>query len=266
MYIIFALIIFFVFQLLICMAEWIINKNIFVPPKTDPKVFETLNYENENIISKLDILYDDIYKIISFNQIIPKKKFTKYIIYSHGNSSTIYNNHLIMKKIAEMLNVCVISYDYPGYGLSEGIPSEESCRKNLSKIINFLIEKNQIEKKDIILIGSSLGTGVIVDYLSQNLDWVFPVVLISPYKSIFRIFFDIKLPLDKFKTIHKIERIKCPIKIIHGKNDDYIKITHGQYLYEKLNNKKLIPEWIDNVGHGNIMDLIDYNCLKEIIN
>ena len=78
-----------------------------------------------------------------------------------------------------------------------------------------------------------------------------------------RIFLDIWLPFDKFKTINKIKKINCPVKIIHGEKDELIKLSHAKDIYKNLNNKIFTPQWIQ-YGTHNLG--IDYNYFIEIIN
>src|SRR5258705_194298 len=80
-----------------------------------------------------------------------------------------------------------------------------------------------IEEKNIILIGQSLGTGIVIDYVSKN-KWDSPIILISPYKSIISVVCDSSIvkPIDKFQSLKKIKSITCPVKIFHGKEDKTI--------------------------------------------
>lgn len=62
-----------------------------------------------------------------------------------------------------------VSYDYIGYGMSEGEPSEENCLKSLSLVVDYYNNYKEL------LIGQSLGTGVVVDYVSTN-EWTLPII------------------------------------------------------------------------------------------
>ena len=195
---------------------------------------------------------------------INNKKSNKLIIYSHGNASNIYTNYNELKYYSDNFGCTVVSYDYPGYGLSDGRPSEESCSAAMYKVVDHYIHK--YGKDNIILIGRSLGTGVVVNYAYDN-NWYSqnkcPIVLISPYKSIGRVVCDSYVPEtsianNKYKSYSKIEKLQCPVKIVHGLSDEVIDASHGRYLYGKLKNP-LAPVWKQGKGHN------DFNLELEDI-
>ena len=56
----------------------------------------------------------------------------------------------------------------------------------------------------------------------------------SSFVSAFRVLTKIPLyPFDRFESIHKIERVKCPILFIHGTKDGLIPSWHSEKLFEK---------------------------------
>lgn len=161
-----------------------------------------------------------------------------------------------------------MGYDYIGYGLSEQkSPSEQLCYDSMEATMNYLMNEMKISPKNIFLMGQSLGTGITVDYIYKY-EWSNPVILISPYKSICKVVYDTSLvsPIDKYKTLEKLKKIYCPIKIFHGDADDVININHGMTLYKNLNNKSLSPVWLKNIGHNNILDAIEKEHLMEVLN
>ena len=192
-----------------------------------------------------------------------KESSNKVILWSHGNAANSYERSEYFYELTKCLNVNVMAYDYQGYGLSEGYYGENNCYDDIESIINYIKENRGWE---IYLVGHSLGTGVVIDYLSKN-EWKNNVVLISPYKSILSIklnrLADYLYYVDMFNNKDKLKHINCPIKIIHGNCDELINIKHGQELYNKLSNKSLPPLWIENCGHDDIIEKIDFDVIKE---
>ena len=82
-------------------------------------------------------------------------------------------------------------------------------------------------------------------------------MLISPYKSIIRTqcesLSNYTDKVDMFNTISKIHKVKCPVKIVHGKQDNLISYTHSTELYSLLPNKKFNISLIETCGHNNIL-------------
>ena len=180
-----------------------------------------------------------------------------------------YSVNTILQKLVSQLDVDIIAYDYQGYGFSEGTPTEETCYEDLEVVI-----KNAKENYDkIYLIGHSIGTGIVAHHISIN-DWITPVMLISPYKSIISIVTDkmscyirnLVYIFDIFSTIDKIKNSKCKIKIIHGLDDDLISCNHSKAICKIINDKTMEPIFMKNTGHNDILDKIDIKTFKEFIN
>lgn len=220
-----------------------------------------------------------LYKIINFSQIdyenikIPyvvlepnRKTNDNIIIFSHGNATDIFSMFSYFKILSNMSGSVVLGYDYPGYSVSSHIkPSEENCYKAIQGIVDFAINSLGFSKKNIFLIGQSLGTGVVANYAAEN-NWENPIMLISPYKTICKVVLDSSLTsfIDKFETINKTDDIICPVKIIHGLDDQVINYKHSEELYSKLSNKSLCPKFIKGVGHNDILETISQNDIREL--
>jgi hypothetical protein len=135
----------------------IIDNFIFSPPKI-----------NENTYTNLP----NIHKIksknnnnIHFSKYLPNNTKNEtpnmnYIIFSHGNACDMSSMNDYLQYLSNELDVCVINYDYCGYGLSTGEANENNCYDSLSSIIKYLL-KNNVVHTNIFLIGQSLGTGVV---------------------------------------------------------------------------------------------------------
>lgn len=243
------------------------NNQIFMPPLGWEKYYDQKGEININSINGSNI-----------NGYIIEQESEKYIIWSHGNAATIYFLKSYFEHLSNKLQVNIVAYDYQGYGKSEGTCSEQNCYEDLESVINYLVNDNNVNKENIILIGRSLGTGVTMNYISNN-EWNTPVMLISPYTSIMNVahdlvsstncfessfLFSVK-PIDKFKSIDKIANTTCPIKIIHGDNDNIINISQGRKLWDNLPNKIIEPLWIENVGHNDILEVIPLSAFEELL-
>ncbi|AYV78235.1 MAG: alpha/beta hydrolase family protein [Edafosvirus sp.] len=241
-----------------------INKIIFCAPDTDKKLFVTLNDKSTKL------LYAPSSGIMTSTIIITpvNKKNDKWVIFSHGNGCDIYTFYSYLKQFSDTFGVTVVCYDYPGYGLTEGKATEETCYQSLVGVVAHV--STLINPSNIILIGQSLGTGVVINYISKH-PWMNPTVLISPYKNIPAVAIDTSCVTSltknyKFHSHAKMEDIKCPVKIFHGDVDEFINISHAKELYSKLPNKSLLPIWIPGAGHNDILYQIAHKDILEVIN
>lgn len=244
-----------------------VEKILYSPPKYgDNNLMEAMSELSEKKHTTLHMMHDISTLMItpeSFNQI-------KYIVFSHGNASDIYSMYGYCKLLSITHNATVICYDYPGYGITKGRPTEDTCYDALTKVISYMTKEMKIPSTNIILMGQSLGTGVVIDYIANH-PWHSAVILISPYKSIPRVLCDSSI-IDssianyRYASIDKINKITCPVKIFHGIDDQLIKIKHGSDLYSLLPNKKLKPVWLENTGHNDILAKISYADIEEVLN
>jgi len=193
----------------------------------------------------------------------------KWVIFSHGNAANIFQYYDYILKLHKELGVGCIFYDYPGYGLSTGHPTDKSCVKSLKKVVNHMVADYKIQLKDIILMGQSIGTGVVMEYAYKSV-WKQPIILVSPYKSIITVATEssqsITQYIDKYPSLKYIQEMTCPIKIFHGTDDNIIPITHGMALHEAMLNDTFNPLWLNGVGHNDIIESIPNSALLEVIN
>jgi abhydrolase domain-containing protein 17 len=243
--------------------EQFMNSKIFQPPKRDLKNLNHLAAPNVKIDGT-----NTNSGYVSFMIVLPQNQCTvsKYIVYSHGTGDDIVSNYDFCKYLANQLNVGVVIYDYPGYGCSTGQSTEQGCYDSLNNVMFYLTQVLKIDRSNITLMGYSLGTGVVVDYALRH-EWDKTIVLCAPYKSMISVKHDniLTRPIDKFVTISKIGKLKCPVKIFHGETDTVINVSHSKELFELVVNKQFKPTYLPNIGHE-LMGHVSLSEVKEIIN
>lgn len=176
------------------------------------------------------------------------------ILLVHGTMTDNFVYPEFLCEIAKRLYITAVTYDYPSYGLSTGKCTEESVYESLDVVISYYKKCF----KHIYLIGQSLGTGVVVDYLSKH-KWSDKAMLISPFKSVPRIMDDTDdfnewCPIYKFDSYSKISKVRSPLIIIHGKQDTLIPYKQSIDLANRARytNKNVNLYLIPNANHINI--------------
>ena len=202
---------------------------------------------------------------INIMEVSPKFKTKKIIIFSHGNACDNLGMYEYLKHLSNGLGVVACSYDYPKYGLSIGELCETTCTEALELTVDHYLKLNYT----ITLVAQSIGTGVLINYVSQT-NWKNSIVLISPYMSIPSIVFgytimDSCIVNNRYDTVQKIENLKCAVKIFHGVDDKLINISHAKKIFEILPNKKFNPVWIRNCDHNNILTKISVNDYIDVL-
>lgn len=152
-----------------------------------------------------------------------------------------------------------LAVDYPGYGSSEGEPSEEGLYEAAEAAWKYLVEEKRAEPAKIVIYGFSLGGGVAA-YLAEKhrpraliLDSTFTRLSAVPSsrQPALKMVFEAALG-RAFDTKSRLAKIKCPLLILHSREDQVVPFELGLELYEAYqNNNKLMAE-----GRGGHMDFM----------
>jgi abhydrolase domain-containing protein 17 len=177
----------------------------------------------------------------------PKASYT--VLLSHGNAEDIASvDSLCQWLYAQGLSV--LSYDYRGYGLSQGHASEQNSYEDVTAAYTWLQKVKGIPAKRIIAFGFSLGASLAVDLASRMP--VAAVVLQSPFVSAYRVMTRFTLlPWDQFDNLSKIQKIDSAILIIHGDQDEVVPFWHGKRLHEKAKQPKSFL-WVKGARHNDL--------------
>jgi len=172
------------------------------------------------------------------------------LLWSHGNAEDLGSASQFMDRFAEV-GFGVMAYDYPGYGLSDGEPSEDGCYQAANLVYDHLTGALGHDSSEVVLVGQSLGSGPSC-WLAERVEHR-SVVLISPFLSIYRIVTRVPLfPGDRFSNVDAIENMYQPLLIIHGKQDAVVPFWHGERLYQlsHAREKQLIA--LEEAGHNSL--------------
>ncbi len=149
-------------------------------------------------------------------------------------------------------------FNYRGYGLSQGKPTEEMLFSDALNIYDFLSTHCSVDPQQIYVMGRSLGTGVATYLASQRS--VKGTILISPYDSIkalvkerYPFFMNENFTKNTFESIKYAPHIKTPALAFVGLTDEVISPDHSQRLIEKWGGD-IQTVTFPNADHESIMD------------
>lgn len=175
------------------------------------------------------------------------------ILYFHGNAGSLAGWGQIAYDFLPR-GYDVFIYDYRGYGKSGGmIKNERQLLDDAKAIYNYLLKK--YSEKQIILYGRSIGCGMAI-FLAKEKNPA-KLLLETPYSSLTQIAkhhypilptFLLKYKLNANKWISKV---KIPIFIFHGTNDDVIPIRYSKELVEYIQQEYIFFE-IEGGRHNNL--------------
>ena len=180
----------------------------------------------------------------------------KTILFFHGNAGKLDNRVYKLNELSKLeLNYLIVAYR--GFSGNAGKPTESGLYEdaNFAKI---WLNKNGVKDKDIIIYGESLGTAVAIDLASRyNFSGI---ILESPFTSMLDLaqkyypIFPVKLILkDRYESRKKLNDIKSPVLVMHGKKDKIVPFYMGEQILEALSSPKF-SYFNDNDDH-----MMEYN-------
>ena len=169
------------------------------------------------------------------------------VLFSHGNQCTLGTLYPMLIDLCSQLKCNIISYDYSGFGLSEGKATEKHLYSDAEEIQTFIKEILMIKEKDLLLFGHSIGAAPTIHYSNlKNQSSFAGIVLLSP------VLLGTEITKEKKEKdfLHNYLNTECPHLIIHGKLDDYVPYTFSENLSKQLPN---VYVWFPKIGnHFNI--------------
>jgi pimeloyl-ACP methyl ester carboxylesterase len=152
------------------------------------------------------------------------------LMFCHGNTG----RHPQVARLIQGLKLSLLLFDYPGYGVSGGEPSEAGCYAAADAAYDWL--RAQVAPERIVIAGQSLGGGVAVDLASRRTHGA--LVLFKTFTSVPDVA-HYQCPLlparwlahNRFDNLAKVGRCGGPTLIAHAENDDLVPLSQAQELF-----------------------------------
>lgn len=192
------------------------------------------------------------------------------ILYCHGNGGNLDGWAQATKDLYDHLGMSVLIFDYPGYGRSEGKPSEAGCYESAEAAYLWLTRQLAIPADRLVLMGESLGGAVAVEMASRHPHRA--LVLVRTFTSLPEVA-DHQMPLlvssmflnNRFDSLAKIGQCKQPLFLAQADADRLIPFKHGQQLFEAYP----VPEkelcWLKGRGHNDPLPPEFYHALRRFL-
>jgi hypothetical protein len=158
---------------------------------------------------------------------------TPAVIFAHGNAELIdFWPHEFSPATA--LGMGVLLVEYPGYGRSEGSPSQKSVTEAFVAAYDALVAREDVDGSRIVLLGRSLGGGAVCCLAAKRPSAA--LMLLSTFTSVRACASQFLVPgffvLDPFDNLAVVGSYPGPVLVMHGKNDTLIPYKQGMALYE----------------------------------
>lgn len=174
---------------------------------------------------------------------VPHENPRAVVLFAPGNAGNLTYRTDRLRRFHRTLNVAAMVFDYRGYGRSEGRPHERGLLSDARAARRWLAERTGVAEADIVLVGESLGGGVMVDLASR--DGARALVLESTFTSLpdvaahhYPIFPVRWLMRTRLPSIDKIAAFRGPLLQCHGEADTIVPCGLGQQLFAAANEPK----------------------------
>ena len=178
------------------------------------------------------------------------------VLYSHGNAMDLSDSVYVLRAFAESFDCACLGYEYVGYGMCAGSPSEDECNAAIEAAYECLVSYHHAQPSQIILYGRSLGTGPsthLAHLLQSNLGGL---VLQSAMQSVLRAAFPClqrTLWWDMFASCDLLSQLTLPVLLLHGALDTVVPFSHAQRMYALLSEASRFPPlWVQDGTHDNM--------------
>ncbi|HET8701748.1 MAG TPA: alpha/beta hydrolase [Nitrococcus sp.] len=173
---------------------------------------------------------------------IPAVQGRGYLLFCHGNAGNI-SHRLYSLRLLHRLGLSILIFDYRGYGLSEGSPSDEGLHLDAQAALLYLLEKRQVPPERLFILGRSLGGAIAAQLAAKHPPAA--LILDSTFTSAVDLAADLYpwLPTRwltrlRYDTLAALRQIRVPVLILHSRDDTLITVNHGHRLYQAANEPK----------------------------
>ena len=150
---------------------------------------------------------------------------------AHGNAELIDYLPPAFLRFTD-LGFAVLMVEYPGYGDSEGSPSQETVTETFVTAYDMLAARPEIDPDRIVAFARSLGGGAVCALAAERP--VAALILLSTFTSLRdmagRYLVPGVLVRDSFDTRRVLGSYPRPVLILHGTEDTIIPHHHGEKL------------------------------------
>jgi fermentation-respiration switch protein FrsA (DUF1100 family) len=176
------------------------------------------------------------------------------VLFACGNAGNISYRGERLAEFCRRQRVALLAFDYRGYGLSEGQPNEAGVLLDARAARKWLAERTGVAEGGIVLLGESLGGGVMVDLAAH--DGARGLILERTFTSLPDVaavhfpFVPVRLLMrNRLNSLDKIADYHGPLLMCHGDIDEIIPYELGRRLFDAANEPKQFID-LPGVGHN----------------
>ncbi len=168
------------------------------------------------------------------------------VLLSHGNAGNI-SHRMDKLKLLREAGASVLLYDYRGYGLSTGSPSEQGTYRDGEAAYRWLTDQRRLDPGRVVFMGESLGGAVAAELALRHAGA--GLILESCFTSIpdmARAVFPwlplARLARFRYDSLAKLPGVRAPVLVLHSPQDDIVPFEMGRRLFAAASEPKAFAE------------------------
>jgi len=200
------------------------------------------------------------------------------ILYCHGNKDHMdhyWPRQKLLSYVGGQGRFGVLMFDYPGYGLSEGKPTENNMYAATGGALKWL-KQNGLTNERLITYGYSLGSAPTCMSAGDKPFVLQPnkIILEAPFASSSVMVQDaalLNMPASffvstKISNAEQIKKCDVPLYWMHGIDDDFLSFsTHGKLVYDNHSSNWKKKSEVLGAGHNNVPTFMGLEKYKSEI-
>jgi pimeloyl-ACP methyl ester carboxylesterase len=163
------------------------------------------------------------------------------VIFAHGNAELIDFWPQEFSNFA-LLGMGLLLVEYPGYGRSEGAPSQKTIQETFTAAYDVLVARKDVDSARIVIFGRSLGGAAACALAAERPSA--GLILMSTFVDVKSFAKKFLVPgfliQDPFDNLAVVRAYDAPVLVIHGKYDTLIPYKHGMALYKAAKRGQMI--------------------------
>jgi uncharacterized protein len=164
------------------------------------------------------------------------------VLFCHGNGGNVATWGDELRTLHDRVGVTAFSFDYRGYGRSEGVPTEEGVLADGRAARHWLANRLGIPESEIVVMGRSLGGAVAIDLATDGARGLVIESTFTSMPAVGHAMFPL-LPMrsvmqTQFDSLSKIKKYHGPLLQSHGTGDRLLPYAMGRELFNAANAPK----------------------------
>lgn len=200
-----------------------------------------------------------------------------FLLYCHGNKHHLdfyWPRIELLANLGRNGGMQVMSFDYQGYGRSDGEPSQASLYQDARAAWNWLIDQG-VTPDRIILYGFSMGSIPAVHLAATpeqtGRGWLILEAPLSSSETLVQEASTLSLPASfltdlDFDNAVEITGVSQPLLWLHGENDQSTPIhTHGEPVFQAYKGSRSTAIRVPLAGHANLPQTLGFQDYLQAI-